>query len=49
MSARYQVTGATAAEISASVESGIRHAALVPGDPLPPVRTLAVELSRIHF
>ncbi|MFI7078263.1 aminotransferase class I/II-fold pyridoxal phosphate-dependent enzyme [Micromonospora sp. NPDC049903] len=45
MSARYQVTGATAAEISASIESGIRHAALVPGDPLPPVRTLAADLA----
>ncbi|RIV40810.1 aminotransferase class I/II-fold pyridoxal phosphate-dependent enzyme [Micromonospora radicis] len=45
MSARYQVTGATAAEISASIESGIRHAALTPGDPLPPVRALATELA----
>ncbi|GIJ26929.1 GntR family transcriptional regulator [Micromonospora qiuiae] len=45
MSARYQVTGTTAAEISASIESGIRHATLTPGDPLPPVRTLAAELA----
>ncbi|MEV6690762.1 aminotransferase class I/II-fold pyridoxal phosphate-dependent enzyme [Micromonospora sp. NPDC051196] len=45
MSARYQVTGATAAEISASIESGIRHATLAPGDPLPPVRALAAELA----
>ncbi|MDG4792401.1 aminotransferase class I/II-fold pyridoxal phosphate-dependent enzyme [Micromonospora sp. WMMD1082] len=45
MSARYQVTGATAVEISASIESGIRHATLAPGDPLPPVRTLAADLA----
>ncbi|TCB96257.1 aminotransferase class I/II-fold pyridoxal phosphate-dependent enzyme [Micromonospora zingiberis] len=45
MSARYQVTGAAAAEISASIESGIRHAALAPGDSLPPVRVLAAELA----
>ncbi|MBL6274752.1 aminotransferase class I/II-fold pyridoxal phosphate-dependent enzyme [Micromonospora fiedleri] len=45
MSARYQVSGATAAEISASIESGIRDAALAPGDPLPPVRALAADLA----
>ncbi|MFI7518243.1 aminotransferase class I/II-fold pyridoxal phosphate-dependent enzyme [Micromonospora globbae] len=45
MSARYQVTGATAAEISASIESGIRTAALPPGAALPPVRALAAELA----
>ena len=45
MSARYQGTGTTAAEISASIESGIRDAALAPGDPLPPVRALAAELA----
>ncbi|GIJ20243.1 aminotransferase class I/II-fold pyridoxal phosphate-dependent enzyme [Micromonospora lutea] len=45
MSARYQVTGATAVEISASIESGIREAALAPGDSLPPVRTLAADLA----
>ncbi|MEU6022017.1 aminotransferase class I/II-fold pyridoxal phosphate-dependent enzyme [Micromonospora sp. NPDC047134] len=45
MSARYQVTGTTAAEISASIESGIRDAALAPGDPLPPVRVLAADLA----
>ncbi|WP_341719657.1 aminotransferase class I/II-fold pyridoxal phosphate-dependent enzyme [Micromonospora sp. FIMYZ51] len=45
MSGRYQITGTTAAEISASIESGIRRAGLAPGDPLPPVRTLAADLS----
>ncbi|TDC22020.1 GntR family transcriptional regulator, partial [Micromonospora sp. 15K316] len=45
MSARYQVTGATAVEISASIESGIRTAALPPGAALPPVRALAAELA----
>ncbi|MER7440916.1 aminotransferase class I/II-fold pyridoxal phosphate-dependent enzyme [Micromonospora avicenniae] len=45
MSARYQVTGATAVEISASIESGIRTAALPPGTALPPVRALAAELA----
>ncbi len=45
MSVRYQITGATAVEISTSIESGIRRAALAPGDPLPPVRALASELA----
>ncbi|MTK01802.1 aminotransferase class I/II-fold pyridoxal phosphate-dependent enzyme [Micromonospora sp. CP22] len=45
MSARYQVDGATAVEISASIEAGIREAALAPGDPLPSVRALAAELA----
>ncbi|MFI7487530.1 aminotransferase class I/II-fold pyridoxal phosphate-dependent enzyme [Micromonospora echinaurantiaca] len=45
MSARYQVTGTTAVEISASIESGIRAAALPPGAALPPVRALAAELA----
>ncbi|MFG1951346.1 aminotransferase class I/II-fold pyridoxal phosphate-dependent enzyme [Micromonospora sp. NPDC048830] len=44
MSARYQVTGATAAAISASIESGIRAGALPAGAALPPVRGLAAEL-----
>ncbi|GGM34360.1 GntR family transcriptional regulator [Micromonospora sonchi] len=39
------MTGATAAEISVSIESGIRRAALAPGDPLPPVRALAADLA----
>ncbi|MFV2100275.1 aminotransferase class I/II-fold pyridoxal phosphate-dependent enzyme [Micromonospora sp. LOL_024] len=45
MSARYQVTGTTAVQISASIESGIRRAQLAPGDPLPPVRALAATLA----
>jgi DNA-binding transcriptional MocR family regulator len=45
VSARYQVTGATAAEISASIESAIRSVALAPGAALPPVRALAAELA----
>ncbi|MGK5739037.1 aminotransferase class I/II-fold pyridoxal phosphate-dependent enzyme [Micromonospora sp. URMC 103] len=45
MSARYQVTGSTAVEISASIESGIRTAALPPGAALPPVRALAADLA----
>ncbi|MER5334076.1 aminotransferase class I/II-fold pyridoxal phosphate-dependent enzyme [Micromonospora sp. NPDC002717] len=45
MSARYQVTGATAVEISASIESGIRSAALAPGAALPAVRALAAQLT----
>ncbi|MFG3696570.1 aminotransferase class I/II-fold pyridoxal phosphate-dependent enzyme [Micromonospora sp. NPDC047620] len=45
MSARYQVTGATAVEISASIESGIRSAALAPGAALPAVRALAAQLA----
>ncbi|WP_410812936.1 aminotransferase class I/II-fold pyridoxal phosphate-dependent enzyme [Micromonospora sp. 067-2] len=44
MSARYQVTGATAVAISASIESGIRTDSLPPGAALPPVRVLAAEL-----
>lgn len=44
MSARYQVTGGTAAAISASIESGIRTGALAAGAALPPVRALAAEL-----
>jgi DNA-binding transcriptional MocR family regulator len=41
---RYQVAGGSAAQISASVESGIRAGALAPGASLPPVRALAGEL-----
>ncbi|MEV4826073.1 aminotransferase class I/II-fold pyridoxal phosphate-dependent enzyme [Micromonospora sp. NPDC049274] len=44
MSARYQLSGTTAATISASIESGIRTGALSPGAALPPVRALAAEL-----
>ncbi|MDG4823703.1 aminotransferase class I/II-fold pyridoxal phosphate-dependent enzyme [Asanoa sp. WMMD1127] len=41
MAAHYQIVGATAAEISASIEDGVRTGALAPGTPLPPVRGLA--------
>jgi DNA-binding transcriptional MocR family regulator len=44
VSARYQISGQGAAEIAASVESGVRCGALAPGDLLPPVRTLAARL-----
>ncbi|WDZ87567.1 aminotransferase class I/II-fold pyridoxal phosphate-dependent enzyme [Micromonospora cathayae] len=45
MAVRYQITGGTAAEISASVESGIRDGALPPETSLPPVRALAAALA----
>ncbi|KXK60989.1 GntR family transcriptional regulator [Micromonospora rosaria] len=45
MSARYQIGGATAAEISASVEAGIRSGTLPAETALPPVRTLAADLA----
>jgi DNA-binding transcriptional MocR family regulator len=41
---QYQPSGATAAEISASVETGIRVGELEPGAALPPVRALASTL-----
>jgi DNA-binding transcriptional MocR family regulator len=41
---RYRPAGRNASEISASVESGIRRGELVPGDHLPPVRSLAADL-----
>ena len=41
MAVHYQIVGATAAEISASIETGVRTGALAPGTPLPPVRGLA--------
>jgi DNA-binding transcriptional MocR family regulator len=41
---RYQIAGATAAAISASVESGVRDGALPAGANLPPVRDLASSL-----
>lgn len=44
MAVQYQLSGGTAAAISASVESGIRDGRLTPGEALPPVRTLAGEL-----
>jgi DNA-binding transcriptional MocR family regulator len=42
--ARYQITGGSAAEIAASVESGVRDSALPPGVALPAVRALARDL-----
>ncbi|HEX5597712.1 MAG TPA: aminotransferase class I/II-fold pyridoxal phosphate-dependent enzyme [Micromonosporaceae bacterium] len=45
MAAHYQFSGRTAAEISASIETGIRTAALPAGAALPPVRTLAGQLA----
>ena len=39
--AQYQVTGSTAASISASVEAGVRSGDLISGAALPPVRVLA--------
>jgi DNA-binding transcriptional MocR family regulator len=44
VSAHYQIGGATAAEITASVESGVREGGLLPGGALPPVRVLAEAL-----
>jgi DNA-binding transcriptional MocR family regulator len=41
---QYQLAGGTAAEISASVETGVRDGRLAPGAPLPTVRALATEL-----
>src|SRR2546422_403639 len=38
---RYQISGGTAAEISATVEDGVRRGALASGQSLPPVRELA--------
>ncbi|MDM4723154.1 aminotransferase class I/II-fold pyridoxal phosphate-dependent enzyme [Micromonospora sp. WMMA1363] len=45
MAVRYQITGATAVAISASVESGIRSGDLAAGAVLPTVRALAAELA----
>ena len=42
--AQYHISGATAREIAASVEAGIRSGALAGGDPLPTVRALAERL-----
>lgn len=41
---QYRISGSSAAEIAASIERGIEAGSLKPGDPLPPVRRLAVEL-----
>ncbi|MGH6655963.1 MAG: aminotransferase class I/II-fold pyridoxal phosphate-dependent enzyme [Actinocrinis sp.] len=42
--AEYEVSGARASDIAASIEAAITHARLAPGDPLPPVRDLAAQL-----
>ncbi|WP_147133260.1 aminotransferase class I/II-fold pyridoxal phosphate-dependent enzyme [Stackebrandtia albiflava] len=44
MAEHYQITGAGAADITASVEAGVRDGHLLPGAALPPVRRLAAEL-----
>ncbi|WP_374209650.1 aminotransferase class I/II-fold pyridoxal phosphate-dependent enzyme [Glycomyces sp. TRM65418] len=44
MSVQYQITGSSASEIAASVESGVRAGHLAPGRTLPPVRKLAADL-----
>jgi DNA-binding transcriptional MocR family regulator len=44
VSEQYQLSGATASEIAASVERGVASGALAAGDPLPSVRALAAEL-----
>lgn len=44
MPVHYQLTGATAAQISARVEEGVRRGLLAAGAPLPPVRELAGQL-----
>jgi DNA-binding transcriptional MocR family regulator len=41
---QYQIAGSTAAEISRSVEAGVRGGRLAPGAALPPVRGLAADL-----
>jgi DNA-binding transcriptional MocR family regulator len=41
---QYQILGSTAAEISGSVEAGVRGGRLAPGAALPPVRGLAAHL-----
>ena len=41
---RYRLRGGNAREISDSVEAGVRTGQLTPGDQLPPVRELAVQL-----
>ncbi|GID95430.1 aminotransferase class I/II-fold pyridoxal phosphate-dependent enzyme [Amorphoplanes digitatis] len=44
MSGQYQVTGSSAASISASIEAGVRAGDWVWGERLPPIRVLAFEL-----
>lgn len=44
MAEQYQLTGSTAAGITAGVEAAVRDGKLPPGAPLPPVRRLAADL-----
>ncbi|WP_203779753.1 aminotransferase class I/II-fold pyridoxal phosphate-dependent enzyme [Paractinoplanes rishiriensis] len=44
MSAQYQVSGDSAASISASIETGVRKGTIDWGVPLPPIRLLAADL-----
>ncbi|MFE0425689.1 GntR family transcriptional regulator, partial [Streptomyces sp. NPDC058953] len=44
MLGEYRIVGRGASEIAASVERGVGSGALAPGQPLPPMRELAVEL-----
>jgi DNA-binding transcriptional MocR family regulator len=41
----YKISGRGANDIAASIEHGIAAGALAPGEPLPPIRDLATELS----
>src|SRR5712691_4885439 len=42
------ITGRTAVQIAASVESAVRRGELRPGERLPPIRTLAADLDAGH-
>lgn len=44
MQTQYRIAGATANEIAASIESGVRNGRLAPESALPPVRALAGDL-----
>ncbi|WP_194899110.1 aminotransferase class I/II-fold pyridoxal phosphate-dependent enzyme [Catenulispora pinisilvae] len=43
--AAYKISGRGASQIAASIEAGIAHGSLAPGQALPPIRDLAAELS----
>lgn len=42
---QYQISGGTAADIATSVETGVRSGCFAPGESLPPIRRLAVDLA----
>ena len=44
MSQRYELNGRTATEIAGSVETAVRSGTVLPGETLPPVRSLAADL-----